>query len=143
MAQNTRGDIMAGLMGYATSVPAHTSYSTVMWYGTGPNAAMMSWGAALLAYYGMFPPRAARAHARTLASVCVSLYLRFAMTLSVRARSTRAPAGKAADGALTDYTNNYLMYNTVRTRTRLSAFADRSARARERARARVCVCVCV
>lgn len=54
MAQNARGDIMAGLMGYATSVPAQTSYSTVMWYGTGPNAAMMSWGAALLAYYGTY-----------------------------------------------------------------------------------------
>jgi hypothetical protein len=45
-------ELRAGLMGSASSIPAWHSHETVLWYGTGPNAAIMTWGSALLTKFG-------------------------------------------------------------------------------------------
>ena len=41
-----------GVLGSAQEVAAGHSQETVLWWGAGPNSAMMAWGAALLAKYG-------------------------------------------------------------------------------------------
>lgn len=41
-----------GALGSAQSIPAGHSQETVLWYGASANAAMMSWGAALLGKFG-------------------------------------------------------------------------------------------
>ena len=41
-----------GALGSAQEIPFAHSQETVLWFGAGPNAAVMAWGAALLAKYG-------------------------------------------------------------------------------------------
>lgn len=43
-----KASLNLGILGSVSSVPQWHSHETVMWYGQGPNAAMMMWGAALL-----------------------------------------------------------------------------------------------
>lgn len=44
--------VSGGPLGSAASLPPYYSMSHVIWYGPGINAACMTWGSALLAYYG-------------------------------------------------------------------------------------------
>ena len=51
-AQDASGNLAAGLMGSLTTIPALTAYRSILYYGPGPNTAMMFWGEALLQTYG-------------------------------------------------------------------------------------------